>query len=174
MNIQLKSKNVNLRLVEESDAQFILELRLNDSLNRYLSTVDDNLSKQIKWINNYKKRETQKEEFYFIIENKKNELIGSVRLYDFLENSFSWGSWILNNKKSPTSAIESALLVYQFGFNDLSFQKSHFEVMKKNKNVISFHEKWGAQRTGENTDYIFFEITNKAVEKIRQKFNKIL
>ena len=128
MNIQLKSKNVNLRLVEESDAQFILELRLNDSLNRYLSTVDDNLSKQIKWINNYKKRETQKEEFYFIIENKKNELIGSVRLYDFLENSFSWGSWILNNKKSPTSAIESALLVYQFGFNDLSFQKSHFEM----------------------------------------------
>ncbi|MDD7986889.1 GNAT family N-acetyltransferase [Lentisphaera marina] len=174
MNIQLTSKNVKLRLIVESDAQFILELRLNDSLNRYLSEVDDNLNRQIEWIKNYKIREALKKEFYFIIENNRNELIGSVRLYDFLENSFSWGSWILNNKKSPTSAIESALLVYQFGFNNLSFQKSHFEVMKANKNVISFHEKWGAHRTGENEEYFFYEISAQAVNKVRQKFNKLL
>ena len=35
----LKGKIIDLRLVEKTDAEFILSLRLNNELNKYLSEV---------------------------------------------------------------------------------------------------------------------------------------
>ena len=86
--------------------------------------------------------------------------IGTVRLYDFKENpkSFCWGSWILNENKTKYAAVESALLVYEAGFAYLGFEQSHFEVMKGNDKVHSFHVKMGAERNAEdeiNEYYVF-------------------
>ena len=39
----LTSKTIQMRLVEEKDAEFILSLRLRDDLNRYLSKVDSDV-----------------------------------------------------------------------------------------------------------------------------------
>ena len=44
---------------------------------------------QVEWIQNYKEREANKLEYYFIIEDKlTKEKYGTVRLYDFREDSF--------------------------------------------------------------------------------------
>ncbi|MFX3935327.1 GNAT family N-acetyltransferase; N-acetyltransferase, partial [Streptococcus suis] len=88
---------------------------------------------QAEWIRNYKNRENNGEEYYFIIFRSDDQSpIGTVRLYDFHENpkSFCWGSWILNEHKTKYAAVESALLVYEAGFSTLGFEQSHFEVMK--------------------------------------------
>ena len=77
--------------VEEFDAQFILDLRTKEKA-KYLSKTDNNLDNQINWIKNYKNREKDGKEFYFVIENKENEKIGLVRAYNIKDNSATSGS----------------------------------------------------------------------------------
>lgn len=164
----LKAKNIQLRLVEESDAEFIISLRTDDNYNKYLSTIDGDIESQRKWIKKYKESENKKEQFYFIIERIDGTPCGTVRIYDLENNSFCWGSWILNQDKTKYSAIESALLVYRYGFGELGFKNSHFEVIKGNEKVVQFHLKMGARIISEDSDNYYFRITENDV-KIKEK-----
>lgn len=170
----LISKTITMRLIDVSDAKFILDLRLDDKYNKFLSKVDSSLESQIQWIQKYKMDEEQKKQFYFIIENNQGVPCGTVRIYDIRDDSFCWGSWILNENKTRYAAIESAILVYEFGFNVLGFNKSHFEVLKGNEKVISFHKKFGAVQVSEDEENIYFEITSSAVDAARASFKEFL
>ena len=111
---------------------------------------------QKEWIKNYKQREKDKKEFYFLIESKDEEKLGLVRMYDFRNDSFCWGSWLIKEDAPKTTAIESALQIYEFGFYSLGFEKSHFDVRKGNDKVISFHQRFGAKIVDEDElDYFF-------------------
>ncbi|MEG2039985.1 MAG: GNAT family N-acetyltransferase [Hafnia sp.] len=167
----LKSKTIQIRFVEESDAEFILKLRLDPKYNQFLSSVNSDVQSQKDWIKKYKNDEAEKNQFYFIIERNDATPCGTVRIYDLKEDSFCWGSWILNEDKTRYAALESALLVYQFGFNELGFEKSHFDVRKGNEKVISFHEKMGAKKTGEDDLNEYFNITKEAVQEIKKKLS---
>lgn len=166
----LKSKTISMRLIEESDAEFVLNLRLDPRYNNFLSKVEASLDGQKKWIINYKNDEREKKQFYFIIERNDGVPCGTVRIYDIRNDSFCWGSWILNEDKTRYAAIESALLVYDFGFNKLKYLKSHFDVMKGNQKVINFHKKFGAVQTGEDEQNYYFEISKESVELFKEKF----
>lgn len=170
----LTSKTVKLRLVEESDAEFIVGLRVDEKYNKHLSAVTADVEAQVNWIRRYKEDEANKQQFYFIIERLDGERCGTVRAYDFVGDSFSWGSWILNEQKTRYAAIESAFLVYKFAFEELGFERCHFEVRKGNERVISFHEKMGAFKTGETELEYLFEITKTAVEQSRIQLQKKL
>lgn len=170
----LVSKSIRMRLVECNDAAFILSLRLDDNYNKFLSKVDVDLDVQISWITKYKNDEKNGKQFYFIIERLDGTPCGTVRIYDIRENSFCWGSWILNEQKTRYAAIESALLVYEFGFNSLKLNNSHFEVMKSNSKVISFHEKFGAKRISEDDENYYFIISKKDVHENSKKFKGLL
>ena len=173
--MNLDSKTIRLRLIEEKDASFVLSLRLDSAYNQFLSAVTPDIDAQLLWIKNYKKDEAVGTQYYFIIEKIDGTPCGTVRLYDFKGDSFCWGSWILNENKTRYSALESAFLVYKFAFDILKFKKSHFDVRKGNDKVISFHEKMGAIKTGENELDYFFEITKSAVldqrERLKNKLN---
>lgn len=166
----LKKPTIKLRLANESDAAFILSLRLNSELNSYLSMVDGNLYRQINWLRQYKIEEMAGRQYYFVIERIDGIPCGTVRVYDIKSDSFGWGSWILNHDKTRTAAFESALLVYDFGFNNLGFMKSHFEVRKDNLLVIKFHEKMGAKKIGDDVDNFHYEITKEAVDHFFESY----
>lgn len=174
---KLKSKTIYLRLVKEDDAQFICEIRNNELLNSFISSSTNDETLQKKWIRTYKTRENYGSEYYFIICRNSDDLpIGTVRLYDFKEtpNSFCWGSWILNENKTNTAALESALLVYQFGFDILGFKQSHYDVRKDNKKVHTFHTKMGAMKINEDKDNIYYIFTKQAHKKNQAKYVKFL
>ncbi|MBW3530951.1 GNAT family N-acetyltransferase [Shewanella sp. NKUCC06_TVS] len=170
----LVSKSIRIRLVEESDAAFILSLRLDDNYNQFLSKVSADLDAQRDWITEYKKDEVGGKQFYFIIEKLDGTACGTVRVYDLREDSFCWGSWILNEKKTRYAAIESALLVYEFGFRHLNLNNSHFEVMKENCKVISFHEKFGAKCIAEDSNNFYFTINKKDVADSFERFKALV
>lgn len=162
---RVEGKNINLRFVEEADAEFILRLRIDDKYNKFLSKVTADLESQRGWIRNYKIDEKSGKQFYFIIERKDGTPCGTVRIYDLRADSFCWGSWILNEDKTRYAAIESAFLVYEFGFSKLGYKKSHFDVMKNNSGVISFHTRMGAKKVSEDEVNEYFEITEDVVSK---------
>ena len=178
MNIKkLSGTTVYLDLVEEKDAEFICSLRNNPSLNNFLSKSTALPEIQRQWIRAYKTREAENKEYYFIIHRKDNDLpIGTIRLYDFLEHlkSFCWGSWILNENKTPSAAIESALLIYRLGFEILGFEQSQFDVRKDNQKVSAFHVKLGAVKVAENDLDIFYVFPKAQYHSLKTKYQKFL
>jgi RimJ/RimL family protein N-acetyltransferase len=174
MSVDVNS--IQLRLVEPNDAQFILNLRLDPSRNRHMSPVENNLEAQERWICDYQLREAAGSEYYFLIESCATPPIpwGTVRLYDFRENSFSWGSWMLRPEASQFAAIESALAVYDFGFGQLGFTMSHFETRLENIKVIRFHERFGAVRIREDETNVYFQFSAETFARIRANYVRFL
>ncbi|WP_424411587.1 GNAT family N-acetyltransferase [Pasteurella sp. PK-2025] len=169
------SKTIYIRLVQEDDSEFICSLRANSELNNFLSPSANDVNLQKEWIKKYKERESRKEEFYYIIyKTENNEAIGTIRLYDFQNDimSFCWGSWILNENKTRSAAIESALLAYYIGFEILGFEHSHFDVMKGNDNVHSFHRKMGAEYLREDQNNVYYTLSLKQYHYLKDYYKK--
>ncbi|MDE9444688.1 GNAT family N-acetyltransferase [Xenorhabdus bovienii] len=170
-------RSIYFELANEHDAEFILDLRMNNKFNQFLSQVSNDLQDQTHWLKKYKEREKQELESYYIIKRiDNNSNIGTVRLYDFLNNpmSFCWGSWILNEQKTPNAAIESALLVYKIAFENKNFEQSHFDVRKENEKVISFHRKLGAELINEDDLNYYFIYKKETYHKILKKYSRFI
>lgn len=167
----LSGKSINLRVVELGDAQFIYDMRQGIK-SQYLSAIKSGVKSQIEWIKEYKKREFDGREYYFVIESKEAKPLGLVRLYDFRSDSFCWGSWIMRDGAPANCAIESVLCVYDFAFYELGFQKSHFDVRKDNSKVIAFHKRFGAIIIGEDEKDFYFNFTLEEYKKVRKKYIK--
>ena len=167
-------KNLNLRTVAIEDAEFIYNMRQNQNKTKYLSRVTGTVESQKEWIKNYKQREEEKKEFYFLIESKDEEKLGLVRMYDFQDESFCWGSWLIKEDAPKTTAIESALQIYEFGFYNLRFEKSHFDVRKGNDKVIAFHQRFGAKIVDEDELDYFFNFEKSDYEIIKEKYKRYL
>ena len=163
-------KNIKFRTVIEKDASFILELRNVKGV--HLSQTSISEKQQKAWIADYKKRERAELEYYFIIESLDHERLGLLRVYDLREDSFCWGSWIIKDDAPKATAIESVLLVYQFGFEELGFRNCHFDVRKENVKVIKFHESFNAKRTGETESDLLFNLTYQDYLSSKKKFIK--
>jgi len=162
--------HVVFRNAQKGDAEFILDLRLDRELGKYLSRTSSELSEQIAWLENCARDNTQ---IYFIIEDKHGERFGTVRIYDPNGDSFCWGSWILKKERPSGFALESALMVYRFALN-LGFRTSHFDVRKENRKVWQFHKWFGAMRVGEAEDDYLYEISFEAIEKAIEKYRDYL
>ena len=167
-------KNINMRTVTTEDAEFIYNMRQNQNKTKYLSRVTGTVESQKEWIKNYKQREEEKKEFYFVIESKDKRKLGLVRMYDFQDNSFCWGSWLIKEDAPKTTAIESALQIYEFGFYSLGFEKSHFDVRKGNDKVISFHQRFGAKIVDEDELDYFFNFEKSDYEITKEKYKRYL
>lgn len=171
-----KGVTVSFRPVEESDAEFILSLRLDPDLGRYMSPTDPSVEKQREWIAEYKKREAAGEECYYIVRNSGRNC-GTVRMFP-AGKCFEWGSFILNGDTAPSAAIETAMFVYQTAFDLLNFEKSLFIVNKENIRAITFHRRTGARIIGERETSVgkehLFEVNREDWKRMRKKFGNFL
>ncbi len=148
----LIGKNIDLRKVEVYDAAFILSLRLDPELNQHISKVENNLAKQEEWIRKYK---LDDKEHYFIIQNKKEEPIGTIRIYDTKEDCFCWGSWIVKPEARMYASLESVVLLYDYAFFNLGFNYTRFDVRKKNEKALNFYLRFGAIIVDEDEQDLF-------------------
>ena len=165
-----------LRFVEPSDAEFIGALRSDPSLNRFLNPSSADIQAQKKWIKNYKNREMDNLEYYFVICCDEKDF-GVVRMYDFHTNasSFSWGSWIILPSRPEGLVTFSAIMIYEIGFDVLQFSGCHFQVRKGNRKVTAFHERAGAVQIGEDDDNLYLRFQPRNYVEFRQKsFKQIL
>jgi hypothetical protein len=158
---KISGNNLVFRNVVLSDAEFILSLRLDAKKSKFLSPTSGEISSQVAWLKNYTETDGQA---YFIIETIDGAPLGTVRIYDAVEDRFCWGSWILKDGAPKSAAIESALMVYTFAVNYLGFNIGHnLNVRKGNLAVCRFHEQFGAELVDEN-EYDFIYTIN--LEKI--------
>jgi RimJ/RimL family protein N-acetyltransferase len=162
---------INLRNVAIEDAAFILGLRLDPALNAHLSHVDADLPAQVDWIKRYRRERNQ---FYFVIEDKHQRPWGTVRVYDLRADSFSWGSWVLKPGAPFSMAIESALLVYGFAFGELGCREARFSVRKRNSKVVDFHRRFGARIVSETESDFQFRYAIAEFESARRRYGRYM
>lgn len=135
-----------LRPINDADAPFVLELRGNANLNRYLHTTSPSIEDQLAWLSRYYDRPG---DYYFVIERQSSGLAeGVISIYDIDPEKAcgEWGRWIL--KRGSLGAIESAWLIYRCAFEQLNLKHVFCRTAMNNKQVISFHDSCGitAQR----------------------------
>jgi len=152
------------------DAEFILGLRTDKIKSKFLSYTENDLQKQIRWLEAYSNDYSQ---IYFIIKDLQFNKVGTVRLYDQKGPSFCWGSWIIKYGSPSCYSIESALMVYIFA-KTLNFREAHFDVRKSNISVWKFHEKFGAIKIGEVRDDYIYNIHMDAIDRSVKKYSKYL
>jgi RimJ/RimL family protein N-acetyltransferase len=172
--MKIEGYNINLRFVELEDASFILGLRTDGRLGEFLSKTDSDIETQVEWIKKYKDREQNKLEFYFIIESKRGECLGTVRLYDFQEDSFCWGSWIIKPNRPSGTAIESFVLSMGFGFEQLGFERARFDVRKENKKAFELYKFYAGELVAEDELNYYFNYSKRAYMQIKKIMKNML
>ena len=167
-------KHIGLRLARPSDAPFILALRLNETRNKFLSPVADDVAAQARWLEGYVEREAAGLERYYIILDKDDRDIGTIRLHDYRGDSFCQGSWVVVPDAPNYHAIETIVSIDEIGFGQLGFKRTHFEVMHVNDRVVAFHTFFGARKTTSNDEFQQFEMTLQEYLAVRKRYVRFL
>ena len=171
---RIEGPNLALRLIQPDDAEYVYGLRTNPAYNRHLSEVRGTADEQRYWIEAYKLREAQTLEFYYIIERRDGMRCGTVRLYDIQPDRFTWGSWILGHNKPPKAALESALLSFGVGFEELGLDRANVDVRIANTHAEAFYRRLDMTETHRTAQDIFFVYPRARFEADRPGYLAIL
>lgn len=159
MQEPIDGHNISFRLVRPEDAAYIQTLRVSPDYGRHLSAPAPSVAAQQSWIQGYKAREASGREYYFVIERRDDgAACGVVRLYDIIDGSFTWGSWILDVNKPSKAALDCALLIYEIAFGALGCTRAVFDVRAENAGALAFHRRFGAVETGADDLNVYFKI----------------
>ena len=166
--------NIKLRLVEESDAEFIVDIRTDSSKSKFISFTNSNIEEQKKWIREYKNREKAEEEFYYIAIDENDEKFATYRLYNKNNNSIEVGSFVSKPfYKIALNVIKVDVILKTYVFEVLGYNSLNFEVRKNNKSVIIYHNKFKPQLTKEDDLNYYFKLEKDSFFANKNKFEKL-
>lgn len=143
-NFLLEKYGLKVRLINENDADFILSLRANPNRTKHMITLDYDLESQKKWIKEYKKREKEGLDYYFIYANAKGTPIGVNRAssIDFNAKTSKSSSWItIEGLKSEP--LKMLVIGNEIIFNLIGVESSWGEVQKNNDRAIKIFKLFG-------------------------------
>lgn len=148
-NFTLEKYGLFARFVNESDAEFILKLRTDERLNRYLHPTDSDVELQKAWIRQYKERERKGEDYYFIF-FKERQPVGLNRIYNICNKTFRTGSWLFTPEAPVECSIAASIMLRELAFEHLllEFEDDQDGCHVDNKRVMKFNHMMGLKDTG--------------------------
>jgi hypothetical protein len=164
---------ITVRLANENDSDFILSLRTDKKIARFLKPTDNDLSRQIEYMQEYKKSEIAGKHYYFIY-YYKGFPIGINRIYDIKSNRATFGGWACKSGTEAEVSLATILLARDILFEKLKLDFDDFDVMKGNKHSHKLHKMMGAVVTGESEKDIFYELSKENYYKHRSEIIDLL
>lgn len=159
-NFSLEKYGLKVRLVNQDDASFILSLRANQNRTKYMMTLDDNIENQRMWIQEYKKREKEGLDYYFIYCDAEGKRIGVNRAsnVDFNAKTSKSSSWIAVEglKYEP---LKMLIIGNEIIFNSIGIETSWGEVQKNNSRAIKIFKLFGYKLNDIGTEYYDFSLS---------------
>lgn len=143
----LEGKYVNLRPVVEEDSEFILRLRNDENVSKYLPKLNVSVEQQKVWIN---KQRIDHDSYYFIFESKEGLPLGTISYYDIVDNHGESGR--VCSVGNATQNVEALVLFYDYLFYDLKVEYVTIWVYEENKPVLSLKQSIGFKWTGNDED----------------------
>jgi len=137
----LEGKYVYLRDVKEEDLPEIIRIRTNPELSRFIHPINPDLSFQINWLKEQKKKEG---DYYFVIIRKKDDkLIGTCGIYNITSDGLECEIGRLVSQGKPFENLETLKLCYEQAFGIFKVTKVHAYVVEGNEIVINLHKRLG-------------------------------
>src|SRR5665213_380428 len=106
-----------LRPLGLADSAFVVELRSDPNLAKFINPTSPRVEDQERWTEEYLRRSG---DYYFIVEDRETgDRLGAVSLYHVDEElgEAEMGRWVI--ARGSLAAPESALLVYRAAFEEL-------------------------------------------------------
>jgi hypothetical protein len=172
-DFQITRYGLDVRLVQEDDAEFIYKLRTNQNLNKYLHVVDGGVENQKIWIKEYKKREILGLDYYFIF-LINGDRQGVCRLYDIHENDFTSGSWIFKEDAVLGSAVIGDIISREIAYSINPNFINYFDVRKDNTSVIRYALSYKPEIINEDEQNIYFKETREQFEKYKKIYLRMV
>lgn len=171
-NFKLERYGLNVRMVREEDAKFIVMLRTGDKNARFIHDTDASVVAQEEWIRKYKKREAEGIEYYFVFEDN-SEPQGVYRIYNRHEDWCVTGSWVFKPDAERNAALKAMIITHEIVFEDLGLEYVHDVdgIHENNKGVInamkSIGGKFWGERVEEKGKYMQFDLYKEDFYKNR-------
>lgn len=158
-NFSIEKYGLKVQLVNENDADFILSLRADPNRTKHMVTLENDIEKQKKWIREYKKREEEGIDYYFIFSDTEENPIGVSRFshIDFIEKTAKSSSWVAI-EGLIYEPLKMVLMSNEIIFNSLGIETSWGEVFKNNNSVIKIFKLFGYKFKDSGLDYYYFTI----------------
>lgn len=137
-DIHIEGFAFRLRPITLSDAKFIVELRSDLTLTKYLHPISLSIKDQEAYLEKYFTREG---DYYFVIEGLQFEGFIAIYNIDKKDKKAEFGRWVL--RRGSQAAVESALLLYKVAFNHFNLDMVYCHTIKDNHKVVSFHNSCG-------------------------------
>lgn len=151
----IEGKFVNLRAVNPEDAEFILKIRNDEGISKYLPPLNVTIEQQQGWIN---KQRSDTDSYYFIFEDKTGTSLGTISVYNIEDNHAEVGRFC--SFGDSVQNMEAAYLFDVFIFNDLSISYLDIWVYKNNRPVVMLNQglgcKWDGEKIDENGEPYFY------------------
>lgn len=162
----IEKYGIKCRFVEENDAEFIVKLRTDKSLSKYIHSTDSSVENQKEWIREYKDREAQGLEYYFIF--YYNEIpIGLERIYNITSETFNHGSFVFSHESPIGFSVKADIITREFGFSTLNKNLNLFDVSKGNNGVIAYHKRFKPVVILEDEEGFHYSLTKENFERYK-------
>lgn len=170
---------LSFRFVNEGDAEFIFRLRSDATLSKYIHDIHGGVEQQVEWIRNYKQREAEGKEYYFIF-FKDGKPIGLNRLYSFHDTTFTGGSWVMAPNSPMEAVLATSLIQREIAFEELgmTIEDDYDATHVDNKKVIKFNKMFGCKIYKHFMDvkgeYVAMSLTKEDFEANKPRLIKML
>ncbi len=177
-NFELNRYGLYVRLVREEDAEFIVQLRTNPQKARYISVTSDRIEDQINWIKNYKVREQEGVDYYFVY-YFNGVKAGVNRIYEIERDHFIHGSWIFADNVPPYCSLAAGLIAREIAFDtlDLYEEIDTAGVHHDNVSVLQYIKLLGVEFTGirmhPKGEYLTSKLTKEVFNQNKIKITRL-
>ena len=171
-NFCIEKYGIKARFVDVSDVDFVLSLRSDKELTKYIHQINNDRDAQIAWIKGYKEREREGKEYYFIF-SKDGVEYGLERIYDVTNDSYTHGSFLFKPNAPIGMSSLCDIITREVGFDVLGIPRNLFDVRKENKNVLHYHKTFNPTFLYETELDYFFELSKENFDKNKQKYLRI-
>lgn len=167
-DFQLDRYGIHVRLVNEDDAYFIVKLRTDARLGRYIHQTSESVELQRKWIRDYKKREVAGYEYYFVFSFQGMDC-GVARLYDIKGVDFVSGSWVFSPNAPVGVSILGSILTKEIAYEFLHLENDYADMRKDNKSVVRFNMSFEPEILREDEENIYVKFDRIKFEQHKTK-----
>ena len=108
---------LHVRFVNEDDSEFIVLLRTDSQRGQFISPTDASVENQREWIRDYKKRERQGMDYYFMFESSNGDRLGVSRIYEIKKETFQTGSWVFKKDAPFGAAMLGDIICHEIAFD---------------------------------------------------------
>lgn len=170
-NFYVEKYGLKVRLVNVDDAEFIVSLRSDPERTEFMITLSKDVENQRQWIREYKKREEEGSDYYFICNNQDSSPIGVNRISKINFETLSCKlSGFIKKKGNKADTAAMFLIQKEIVFDTLGLVFSIAEIHEKNYKMLKYFEYFDYKIAKNENNFLHLVLTKDAFQNGKLSF----